>query len=688
MNWALSAPGDDRAALTLFRRSWVLATAIGAVLITLFDAALLQQSRSYFTGGFLSIDYLQGPVDVVVFLVTSLFVDAAFVGLVTAVAAWALSRSRLRPQAAVLAGALAGTSLLLAADVASYQILRYLGDAFDLALMFDLTGRSISEMFAVASTHRAAVAHVALVAGGAAAGGIWAANRHWKHHARVRFPARVLMIPAVVALFGTAVLTAAANASDTLENGLLRKPAGRAMAMVVNAVTDVDRDRFGAVGRSVDPDPFDGSVFPYAVDLPGNGVDEDGIAGDLPREAAVFEETPLQTREWRRRPDVVLIVLESFRADVVGARLNGKPVTPVIDAVVGRGASVDAAFSHNGYTIQSRHHLFTGSLLAVPSKTTLIDDFLANGYRVGYFSAQDESFGGAAYDVGFARATVASDARADRARRYSTSTTAGSLVVPSTVVQERIGQFLDTYGPGEAPLFLYVNFQETHFPYSHPGIETLISPARLDRSRIGPDQRAALWETYLNTAATVDRAVGEVLEAVRRARRAEPGVVITADHGESLFDEGFLGHGYALNDVQTRVPLVVANLPMDLQQPFGQAELRAALGSALQKGPEVSSMPTVSPAANRVVFQYLGDLSRPRQIAFLQNGERTVYDFRSRRLRVANGPWSTADDLTGSHREIFHRLVHWWEAIGLARRDNLRGGRSNEKSPLPTTLDP
>src|SRR5688572_26973081 len=103
MNWALSAPGNDRAALTLFRRSWALATAIGAVLVTLFDAALLQQSRSYFTGGFLSVDYLQGPVDVVVFLVTSLIVDVAFVGLVTAVAAWALSRSRLRPQAAVLA---------------------------------------------------------------------------------------------------------------------------------------------------------------------------------------------------------------------------------------------------------------------------------------------------------------------------------------------------------------------------------------------------------------------------------------------------------------------------------------------------------------------------------------------------------------------------------------------------------
>ena len=32
---------------------------------------------------------------------------------------------------------------------------------------------------------------------------------------------------------------------------------------------------------------------------------------------------------------------------------------------------------------------------------------------------------------------------------------------------------------------------------------------------------------------------------------------IRADHGESLFDEGLLGHGYALNDMQTRIPVVM-----------------------------------------------------------------------------------------------------------------------------------
>ena len=54
-----------------------------------------------------------------------------------------------------------------------------------------------------------------------------------------------------------------------------------------------------------------------------------------------------------------------------------------------------------------------------------------------------------------------------------------------------------------------------------------------------------------------------------------------ADHGESLFDEGFLGHGYALNDAQTRIPLIVSGLPLRLVEPFGQVDLRdAAAGGA------------------------------------------------------------------------------------------------------------
>jgi arylsulfatase A-like enzyme len=476
----------------------------------------------------------------------------------------------------------------------------------------------------------------------------------------------MLLAPVSLALVATIVLAAAVTASSALENSLLRKPSGQALRFVIAAATDVDGDRFGIVGRVADPDPWNASVYPYAPEIPGNGIDEDGVGGDLPAGPGYVEPSP-PAEEWRRRPDVVLIVLESFRADLIGARYQGKPITPVMNALAERGASSRAAYSHNGYTVQSRFHLLAGSFIARRHAPTLVDDFNTNGYVTGYFSGQDESFGAEEYGVGFARADRSYDARSDEARRYSTYSTPGSLAVAHRAVQEHIEKFVDGQGRDAAPLFLYVSFEDTHFPYSHEGIETLVSGVRLPRSRIGPDERDALWATYANTAANVDRAVGEVVDHVRRVRGREPAVIITADHGESLFEGGFLGHGYGLDDAQTRVPLIVTGLPMRIREPFGQVDLRQALLSALSVPPEVAAAPVVE-AAGEPLFQYLGDVRSPSQIGFVWPDGRLVYDFRRRRVQIGGGTWRPPSELTSSERERFLRLIHQWEWMNIARR--------------------
>jgi hypothetical protein len=226
---------------------------------------------------------------------------------------------------------------------------------------------------------------------------------------------------------------------------------------------------------------------------------------------------------------------------------------------------------------------------------------------------------------------------------------------------------VDERGAGEQPLFLYVNFEDTHFPYSHDGIETLVSDVRLARNRIVPGEREALWATYVNTAANIDRAVGAVVERVTRARGREPGVVITADHGESLFEGGFLGHGYGLDEAQTRVPLVVSGLPMRVGEPFGQVDIRGTLLQALSTPAHVPSTPVLE-AADRPVFQYLGDVRNPSQIAFVWRDRRLTYDFRTRRVQSNTGAWRPVSELSGSERDSFLRLVHQWEWMNIARR--------------------
>ena len=318
--------------------------------------------------------------------------------------------------------------------------------------------------------------------------------------------------------------------------------------------------------------------------MPGNGLDEDGVGGDLPADYPRYVEPSGAAPSWSQRPDVVLVLLETFRADVVGAVEDGKPVTPRLDALARVGASAIHAFSHNGYTVQSRFHVLSGSLANLRGGTTIIDDFNANGYETAYFSGQDDSFGGGGLPIGFERANVFYDARQDRARRYTTFSTPGSLAVPFTVVEERVAAFLE-HRDARRPLFLYVNFHDTHFPYTNELVQPLVSRTRVPRSEIAPGRHDDLWRMYLNTAANVDRAIGDVVDAVKRTTGRTPAVLVTADHGESLFEEGFLGHGYGLNDAQTRIPLVVSGLPMQIAEPWGQVELRDAVSRALASLP-------------------------------------------------------------------------------------------------------
>jgi hypothetical protein len=295
----------------------------------------------------------------------------------------------------------------------------------------------------------------------------------------------------------------------------------------------------------------------------------------------------------------------------------------------------------------------------------LIDDFRAQGYEVAYFSAQDESFGGAEFDVGFARADVSYDARQDVDRRYTTFTTPGSLAVPAEVVTERVTAFLRERRRDQ-PLFLVLNIQDTHFPYRHATIRPVVSDVALDRFQIAPARADALRAMYLNTTRNVDDAIAIALDEARASLGREPGVIVLSDHGESLYDEGFLGHGYALNDAQTRIPLIVANLPIVIEEPFGQSELRDAIAHAFVTAAPGAGAQLRQNAA-KSIFQYLGSVQRPVQIALTSITGQMAYDFRSGRVQVDRVGWRRPDALDPDEFSRWRQLVHHWELMVLAR---------------------
>jgi hypothetical protein len=656
--------------------TWLALTLFGAVSLTAFDAVLLERKKGFLTGGFLAEDHVTTFGQLLSFVTASIIADAAVIGVLAAFGLWLFASLR-RPVR--YAGALVIAMLpLVIADFVSYQLLDYLGDAFDLTLMYELADGQPSELFAVAS---GPVTFPLLALSGVAAAfvaGVWMLRRRRSLQADTSSRVVGLRVPAALFIAGVVATTAASATDDVLDNGLRRKPSGNVLNYLARQLSDFDGDGYAAVGRLADPSPFDARITPLSTDIPGNGIDENGVGGDLPAGSVAYVEDRPPSR-WTRRPNVVLIMLESFRADVVGAHRNGRAVTPTLDALASRGVSAQRAYSHNGYTVQSRHHVFSGTLANLGDGTTLVDDFKANGYEVAWVSGQDESFGANDLKVGFDRADLAYDARTERHRRYSTFTTPGSLAVPYEVVVEQIGRFLDSRTTAR-PLFLYVNFHDTHFPYHHDGIRPLVGDTVIGRHQIAPSRAAEVQAMYANTAANVDAAIGEVLRLVEQALGVEPGVVVIGDHGESLFDENFLGHGYALNDAQTRIPLIVANLPLIIDEPFGQADLRAALRAALEPSPPglETSKPTVRTNGDKGVFQYLGTIDRPRQIAFATLTDRVVFDFRTNKGRIAGGSWVRINNLPAPDRDRVVELIRYWERMKLARTERLRPDKHSE----------
>ncbi len=628
---------------------------------TLLDGILLELRRGFFTGGFLARDSATSWPDRLLFVAGSLATDAVVAGL--GIFAAFLIASRLRWGAVARRGLalLLGAGPLIVASLLEYEVVARLGDAFDARLMFDLVGRRPAEFLAVSWS--AALAPLAAVAlAGVAA---WLVLR-WLNR---RFPGDVARLPwgrGALAWAACAVVLVPATTwlrvhNEVQENGLRRKPAGQAVGALVTLVTDVDRDGHGLLSRPGDPAAFDARIYPYALDTPGNGIDEDGIGGDLPSASA--PDVPRQPPRFARTPPVILVMLETFRADLVGATEGGRHVTPVLSRLAAEGAAATRAYSHNGYTVQSRYHFFRGAF-AGRDADTLLDDFRHNGYDVAYFSAQDESFGGRAFDIGAEKSDLFYDARQDRARRYTTFTTAGSLGVASDVVLERVAAYLQGRD-AHRPLLLYVNFYDTHFPYWHEQLQPLITDVHVPQGRIAADRASDVRRMYRNAAANVDKAIGALREAVRAHAGQDPAIVVLADHGESLFEDGVLGHGFVLNDVQTRIPLVAAGLALDMCEPVGQADLRGAIVSALSL-PEADGRPSFRQCPGHTVFQYLGTLNRPRQIAFTGAARQVIYDLRDDRVRVNEGPWTDIAALDETTRAEWLSLVRHWERLRLA----------------------
>jgi hypothetical protein len=532
----------------------------------------------------------------------------------------------------------------LAVLIAKYQALAFFSDTMSFQIVRNLGGGSLTDALLYSLSEGGLIL---IGAGGAVA--VYGAlflwlRRRWREAPpfadRPRLGGRQLLL----VLAATPFILFGVNRVDDARAALSRFNSVIATTALLDTVTDFDRDGYSFFSFPIDRQPFDAARHPFALDIPGDGIDQDGLGGDFTFSGAPAPQpAPVIAG---RRPNVVLIVLESTRADSIGRRVDGRPVMPVLEAMAARGSAARRAYSHVGFTTFSLQSLFTGALAPVDDRRSLVRDFLANGYDVGVFSGQAEDFGGTADLVGMRRGSIFVDGNRLRDERAFSFAALGSVNIDGRILLREFDRRLGDPRAWQRPRFLYFNLQSAHFPYSGPQMARILPGAPIPRGEISAANRDWVARTYWNAIAYDDWLIGQLIGRLRRLGALDNSIlVVTADHGESLFDDGFLGHGHMLNDQQMRIPFIVSAPGVAIPSVIGLADMRAIILNAAG-----ARLPA---PAGRPVFQYLGSLERPGSIGTVDAaGRRISFNFFQETVWTSeSGRWVRYADLPAGSAE-------------------------------------
>jgi arylsulfatase A-like enzyme len=279
------------------------------------------------------------------------------------------------------------------------------------------------------------------------------------------------------------------------------------------------------------------------------------------------------------RPNVVVLVMDTTRADRCSINGYARPTTPSLEAFAKDAVNFRQAWSPTGWTPPAHASLFTGlrpehhGLLPGRNRfldvvhTTLAERLFNAGYATACFTNNPN----VSPESGLTRGFALSDLRyLDDSRPYPWSRATHEAALAWAVEQGRRG----------TPFFLFVNDLEPHLPYTPPAgdeaemLRERPAPAVLaDARAFGPPRtiaycaRAAeLDDAYMRTLSdlydaeirALDREIGSLFDGLRNAGLWDHTmVVVVGDHGEMLGEHHQVAHQFSLYRAVRHVPMVV-----------------------------------------------------------------------------------------------------------------------------------
>jgi arylsulfatase A-like enzyme len=353
-------------------------------------------------------------------------------------------------------------------------------------------------------------------------------------------------------------------------------------------------------------------------------------------------------------PNVLLLVLDTQRADHMSTYGYERATTPHIDSIAGTSTVFENATSSSSWTLPTHASLMTGRLphdhrageMRRPfldgRYRTLAEVLGERGYATGGFVANTywcgrqtglnrgfdhyEDFYGNPGDA-LVRTVLGRWLSYDFLPRFGLSDIPGRKRAPD--MNADLLAWLD--GVKDRPFFAFVNYFDAHAPFLPPApyagrysgkkaeeyrsgreinIGALTAEMKLPADSVLKD----MIDAYDESVVSLDAAIGALFaELQRRGVLEHTLVIITSDHGESFGGHNFLYHGHSLYRDQTHVPLLVrlpARVPAGLRAtwPVGLEQVPATIMSMI--APSDTAFPGPSVFSGDTSRQVLSELAR------------------------------------------------------------------------------
>ena len=329
----------------------------------------------------------------------------------------------------------------------------------------------------------------------------------------------------------------------------------RVLVSAVQRLTDFDRDGYSGLLAGGDCAPFDPAINPGAVEIAGDGIDNNCIAGDAGKSSQPRK--PLWGASAHGSPtnqNVVVVTIETLRHDHVSILRPGRDTTPTLRALAPESLVFERMYSAAPFTRLAVASLFSSYapseiewLTQAPEKrmrrlgpsTPWFPEMLrARGYET------------IAVLTDFSAFTPQEDAGFERGfQHYDVSTKLeyrGGTMWGFPAAQQ-VDKALGYIERAQRPFFLWLHLFEPHFRYEQPPGAPVFG--KDEQSRYD----AEIWHA--------DHQLGRLIDALRRQRLWDQTVLlVTGDHGEAFGEHADRWHGTNLYDPQLR-PAALLRVP-------------------------------------------------------------------------------------------------------------------------------